>query len=143
MSSYLTVSCQIQHPVERLRTASLTALPVNEQSLYTWVPQATLDAIGVPREKEITLLTANNKRITRSLGFAIIQLGKHYTIDEVIFAKRGDPCWLGKRSLLGLNLEFDPVQHKLKVVAPYLATVVDKLAPLTRNRSLGLIAPPP
>ena len=45
---------------------------------------------------------ANGQRITRSVGFAIIRLDKHFTVDEVVFAEKGDLLLLGARTLEGL-----------------------------------------
>lgn len=140
MTSQLSLTCQIEHPVERLRTASLTALPVNEQSVYTWLPKTTLDTIGVVGEKEITFLTDQNQRLTRRSGFVILRVGKSFTIDEVIFAERGDPCWLGKRSLLGLHLVYDPAQQKLRPAPPSLVALINERSHAPKNMSLGRVA---
>ena len=50
---------------------------------------------------------ANGQRITRSVGFAIIRLDKHFTVGEVVFAEQGDLLLLGARTLEGLSLIHD------------------------------------
>jgi predicted aspartyl protease len=61
---------------------------------------------------------ANGQQITRSVGFAIIRLDRHFTIDEVVFAEKGDLLLLGARSLEGLNLTVDSRRKKLVAAGP-------------------------
>lgn len=113
MSKQFSVACKIQHPVSRLKSASLPALPVDDLSVYTWIPKSTLEALGIRREKEVTLLTDQGERITRSVGFAILRVDKQFTIDEVVFAERSDRQRLGLRTLQGLILVVDSQQEQL------------------------------
>src|ERR1043166_1874353 len=114
--------CRIENPVERGRSARLAKLLVDTGSEYTWVPGATLERIGISREKkDIEFIMANGKTITRSVGFAIIRLAKYFTIDEVVFAEPGDLHLLGARTLEGLNLVVDARQKKLVAAGPLLA----------------------
>ncbi len=86
---------------------------------YTWVPATLLERIGIAREKkDIEFVMANGQRITRSIGFAIIRVAKSFTIDEVVFAEKGDLLLLGARSLEGLNLAVDPSRKKLVAAGP-------------------------
>ena len=81
---------------------------VDTVSDYTWVPTKTLESIGVSREKkDITFLMANDQRITRSVGFAIVRTGEFFTVDEVVFADEGNLALLGARSLEGFNARVD------------------------------------
>jgi predicted aspartyl protease len=64
---------------------------------------------------------ANGQRITRSVGFAIIRLDKHFTIDEVVFAEEDDLPLLGARTLEGLNLTVDPKRKRLVAAGPLIA----------------------
>ena len=61
---------------------------------------------------------ANGEVITRSVGFAILRVGKTFTIDEVVFGEPGDQTLLGARTLEGLNLVVDPAQKKLVASGP-------------------------
>ena len=60
---------------------------------------------------------ANGQVITRSVGFAILSLGKAFTVDEVVFAEPGDQVLLGARTLKGLNLVVDSRRKKLVAVS--------------------------
>ena len=61
---------------------------------------------------------ANGTRITRSVGFALVYVENAFTIDEVVFAEKGDRFPLGARSLKGLNLAVDSRKKKLVAVGP-------------------------
>ena len=66
----------------------------------------------------------NGQTISRSVGFAIIRLDKYFTIDEVVFADKGDLPLLGVRTLEGLHLTVDPKRKKLVAAGPLLAAGV-------------------
>ena len=66
-------------------------------------------------------IMANGQEITRSIGFAIIRVGKEFTTDEVVFAQKGDLQLLGARSLEGLNLKVDSRNKKLVAAGPFVA----------------------
>ena len=63
-------------------------------------------------------MMANGQQVTRSVGFAIIRLDKFFTIDEVVFAEKGDLLVLGARTLEGLNLTVDSKRKKLVAAGP-------------------------
>ena len=97
----------------------LSRLLVDAGSGYTWAPAKSLEKIGIDREKkDVLFVMANGQQVTRSVGFAIIRLDKHFTIDEVVFAERGDLLLLGARSLEGLNLTVDSRRKKLVAAGP-------------------------
>ena len=49
---------------------------------------------------------------------AIVRVDRHFTVDEVVFAEKGDLLLLGARTLGGLNLTVDPRKKKLLAVGP-------------------------
>ena len=61
---------------------------------------------------------ANGQTVTRSVGFAILRIGPHFTIDEVVFAEPGDLLLLGVRTLEGMNLAVDAKRKKLVAAGP-------------------------
>jgi hypothetical protein len=61
---------------------------------------------------------ANGQQVTRSVGFAILRVGNFFTIDEVVFAEKGDLSLLGARTLEGLNLTIDPARRQLVAAGP-------------------------
>ena len=55
------------------------------------------------------------------MGFAIVRVNRSFTIDEVVFAEKGDLLLLGARSLEGLNLTVDSRRKRLVAAGPVLA----------------------
>jgi predicted aspartyl protease len=112
-------ACRVENHVQRSRGVQIPNLLVDTGSEYTWVPGAKLEKIGVAREKkDLQFVMANGTVITRSVGFAILRVGKSFTIDEVVFAEPGDLALLGARSLAGLNLTVDSARKKLVAAGP-------------------------
>jgi predicted aspartyl protease len=121
MGTFFT-RCKIENIVDRKKSAVMPKMPVDCGSEYTWVPATTLEKIGVKREKkDVEFVMANGQRVTRSVGFAIIRLDKYFTVDEVVFAEKGDLLLLGARTLEGLSLTVDPRKKKLVASEPILA----------------------
>ena len=118
MGTFYT-GCRIENVAERSRGALIPKVLVDTDSEYTWVPEATLDKLGIKREKkDLEFAMANGQTVTRSVGFAIVRLDKYFTVDEVVFAEKGDLLLLGARTLEGLNLIVDPRKKKLVAAGP-------------------------
>ncbi len=114
-----SIECRIENPVDRSRSAVIPQMLVDTGSEYTWVPTATLEALGISREKkDLTFVMANGQHITRSVGFAIVRHDSYFTIDEVVFAEEGDLLLLGARTLEGFNLRVDSARKKLVAAGP-------------------------
>lgn len=108
------VGARIENIVDRKKTAAVPRLLVEAGSEYTWVPEVTLGKLGIKREKkDLPFVMANGQTITRSVGFAIVRVNGAFTVDEVVFAEKGDLLLLGARSLEGLNLTVDSRKKKL------------------------------
>ena len=90
--------------------------------------ESFLDADSIPGErvvetrrrekKDLQFVMANGATVTRSAGFAIIRIGEHFTVDEVVFAEAGDLALLGARTLEGLSLVVDSRRKKLVAAGP-------------------------
>lgn len=116
------VNCTVTNHVNRKRTTRVSRVLVDTGSDYTWIPEAALKRVGVKEEKkDLSFVMANGQTITRSAGFAIIRVNGYFTIDEVVFARKGDLTLLGARTLEGLNLRVDAKQKKLVVGGPLTA----------------------
>ena len=119
------VRCKVENHVERAKSVVVPKLLVDTGSDYTWIPATLLEKIGTQREKkDVPFVLANGQAITRSVGFAVIRLDKYFTIDEVVFAEKGDLPLLGARTLEGLNLMVDPKRKRLVAAGPLLAATV-------------------
>ena len=115
----LYTKCKIENPVDRTRSVVIPKLLVDTGSEYTWASERTLERIGIQREtKDVTFVLANGQEVTRRVGFSIIRHDEFFTIDEVVFAEKGDLLLLGARTLEGLNLTIDPGRKKLVAAGP-------------------------
>ncbi|MFQ5786601.1 MAG: aspartyl protease family protein, partial [Thermodesulfobacteriota bacterium] len=111
--------------INREKTAKVSRLHVDTGSEFTWISEKTLAKIGVePEKKDIPFVMAKGQSITRTVGFAIIHVNKAFTIDEAVFAQKGDMQLLGARSLEGLNLRVDSKGKKLVAAGPVNAANV-------------------
>jgi predicted aspartyl protease len=111
--------CKTENIVDRRKSVIVPKLLVDTGSEFTWIPAATLDKPGIDREKkDVPFVMANGQQVTRSIGFAIIRLDKFFTVDEVVFAEKGDLASLGARTLEGLNLTVDPSRKRLVAAGP-------------------------
>ena len=118
MGTFYT-SCTVENHTDRSRVTRVPKLLVDTGSEYTWIAAATLEKIGVKREKKnLPFVMANGRVITRSVGFAILRVAQRFTIDEVVFAEPGDLLPLGSRTLEGLNLTVDTARKRLLAVGP-------------------------
>lgn len=113
------VGCRLENHVDRDQSVVVPRALVDTGSGYTWIPTKTLERIGVQREKkDLAFTMTSGQTITRSVGFAILRVDKHFTIDEVVFAGPGDMTLLGARTLEGLSLVVDSRRKKLVAAGP-------------------------
>ncbi|HNF27815.1 MAG TPA: hypothetical protein PKV80_25330 [Leptospiraceae bacterium] len=116
------VNCKIENHSSRNDSALVKKLLVDTGSEYSWIFESTLNSIGVSIEKkDVPFKMANGTLITREIGFVIFRYDKYFTIDEVVFAKKGDLQLLGARTLEGLNLLVDTQKKKLVAAGPSVA----------------------
>jgi len=118
MGTFYT-GAKIENVSRREQSAKIPRLLVDTGSEYTWVSGTTLEKLGIEREKkDLSFVMANGQQITRSVGFAIVRVNQSFTVDEVVFAEKGDLLLLGARSLEGLNLTVDSRKKKLVASGP-------------------------
>lgn len=118
MGTFFT-GCRVENHIARQKHFRVAKLLVDTGSEFTWVPASKLEAIGVVREKkDVSFVMANGGVVTRSIGFAVLRVDKHFTIDEVVFAEPGDLLLLGARTLEGLNLTVDSRRKRLVAAGP-------------------------
>jgi predicted aspartyl protease len=120
------IGCKITNPAEDSRSAIVPRLMVDTGAEATWIDGSVLSKIGVePRKKDLQFQMANGQIITRSVGYAVLKVDKAETVDEVVFAQKGDLQLLGARALEGLNLKVDSRSKKLVAAGPVMvATAV-------------------
>lgn len=118
------IDCTVVNHIHRDRKSDIHKALVDTGSESTWIASESLRKIGVAREKkDVSFIMANGQIITRQVGFAVILIGEHLTIDEVVFALPGDLQIIGARTLEGLNLAVHPRKKILVAAGPHLAAV--------------------
>jgi predicted aspartyl protease len=134
------VGCKVVNPAENSKSALVPRLMVDTGAEATWIDGLVLSRIGVePRKKDLQFKMASGQIITRSVGYAVLRVDKAETVDEVVFAQKGDLQLLGARALEGLNLKVDSRSKKLIAAGPIIvaAAVPPRFGKLIRvpNRS--------
>lgn len=118
----LYTDCKIQNSAEQHRSAVVPRPRVDRGAEATWVDNSVLSKIGIePREKDLQFLMANGQIITRSIGYAVLKIEQSETVDEIVFAQKGDLQLLGARALEGLNLIVDSRGKRLVGAGPIVA----------------------
>ena len=108
-----SVGCLIKNHVDRDKSVKIPRLMVDTGSEGTWIPKNLLEQIQVKPEKRQPFQMANGQLVYRDIGYAVIRVGQRETVDEVVFAEKGDYVLLGARALEGLLLWVDPKNKKL------------------------------
>lgn len=114
------VGCQVENHQDSSKSLKIGKLLVDTGAEHTWIRESKIAKIGItPVKKDVPFRMANGQLITRNIGFMIIRVNRSFTIDEVVFAQKGDLELLGARSLEGLNLNVDAKRKKLVAEGPY------------------------
>ncbi len=114
------IGCKIENYKDSGKTIKINSLLVDTGAEHTWIRDTKLAKIGIsPIKKDVPFKMANGQLITRNIGFMVIRVNKEFTVDEVVFAQKGDLELLGARSLEGLNLNVDAKRKKLVAAGPY------------------------
>ena len=147
-----TVGCLIKNHGDREKCVQIPRLMVDTGSEATWIPRRQLEQIGLKPEKRQPFQMANGQQVYRDIGYGVVRVGQRETIDEIVFAEKGDYVLLGARALEGLLLWVDPKNKKLiEIEAHPVAKVVvpgkvspDKDQPLVVGMVIqGEGGPPP
>ena len=117
------VNVTIRSLNDRAQALIVEKMLVDTGSEATWVPRKTLEQLGIaPEKKDRIFVMAKGQQITRTVGYAIVEVTPEYkTVDEVVFAEEGDLPLLGARSMEGLNVRVDPEGKQLVAAGPILA----------------------
>ena len=95
---------------------------VDSGSEFSWIPAAALQKAGVRVvKKDQVFQMANGQSITRSIGYAVLRVGRFETVDEVVFGQPGDLTLLGARTLEGFGAQVDSRRKRLVAAGPHLA----------------------
>jgi len=112
------VGCRLLNPATS-NSIIVRRLMVDTGAESTWINATVLETIGIERrKKDVQFQLANGQIVTRSVGYAVLKVDQSETVDEVVFAERGDLQLLGVRALEGLNLQVDANSTRLVPAGP-------------------------
>src|SRR5258708_36000211 len=112
------VGCRVVN-TRSSKSAVVPRVMVDTVAEATWIDSAILAKSGIrPRKKDLLVQMKNGSIITRSVGYAVLKVNESETVDEVVFAQKGDLQLLGARALEGLNLKVDSRRKKLVAAGP-------------------------
>lgn len=116
---FFSIDIEMAKPGRNPQWKNIGAVIVDTGSELTWLPEAALQALRVDVfRKDQAFIMANGQQVTRDVGIALVRSGEFKTVDEVVFAKKGDLCLLGARTLEGFNALVDPRKKKLVAGGP-------------------------
>ena len=101
------------NPRDEERASPAVAALVDTGSELTWLPSDVLQSAGIISRRTRQFVTATGERVSREVGYAVLRAEGNETIDEVVFAEKGDLTLLGVRTIEGFGVMVDNVGHRL------------------------------
>src|SRR4030081_73408 len=118
------VDCTVENMAAPEKSAVIKQLIVDTGSEFTWIPGETLSTVGVDvRKRDVEFVMANGEIISRDIGYAILRVNEFETVDEIVFAQRGDLSSLGAHTLEGFGAVVDARAKRLVAAGPHLAAL--------------------
>jgi predicted aspartyl protease len=118
------VDVEIENPARPGMRRTLHAVLVDTGAELSWMPAATLEALGIERHAQWRFRQADGTIIARWVGGAFVYVAGKRTTDDIVFGQPGDLILLGARSLEGLNFRVDPITRQLIDAGPAPAAAV-------------------
>ena len=112
------VDVEIENPAHPGERRTLASVLVDTGAELSWVPAATLDALGIERYKKSRFRQADGTILERWVGPVFIHVAGNRATDDVVFGQPGDLVLLGAHTLEGLNFRIDPVTRQLVDAGP-------------------------
>jgi len=97
---------------------------VDSGAIYTVVPGALLQSLGIEPIGEQQFRLANGDIIVRKKGIAAFRYGERIGGADVIFGEEGDANLLGAFTLEALGLSLDPLRRELRDLPMLLTRLV-------------------
>jgi aspartyl protease family protein len=95
---------------------------VDSGAIYTVVPAALLQSLGIEPTAEEEFELANRETITRRKGIAAFRYEGRVGGADVIFGEEGDAHLLGAFTLEALGLALDPLRRELRPLRLLIAS---------------------
>ncbi|MBI4421300.1 MAG: aspartyl protease family protein [Gemmatimonadetes bacterium] len=112
------VRLEIGNPSDQ-RSEPVDAM-VDTGSTYTWIPESTLQRLGIKPHEQQTFLLADGSRVEFGIADLRVRIGARSRTTIVVFGKPDSKPLLGVVTLEEFGLGVDPVHHRL-VPVPGLA----------------------
>jgi len=111
---------EIANPADPTAVEKLECL-VDSGAIYSVVPSAVLDKLGIKPLVEQEFRLADGTKIVRKKGVAVFKYGERIGGADVIFGEAGDSVLLGAFTLEALGLALDPLRRELKPLPMIIA----------------------
>ena len=113
---------EIANPVDPATTEPVELL-VDSGAIYSVVPTAVLERLGINPYAEQEFRLADGSRITRKRGVAVFRYGERIGGADVIFGEAQDSSLLGAFTLEALGLALDPLRRELREIPMILGNI--------------------
>lgn len=101
---------------------------VDSGAVYSLVPGAILDSLGIEPHREVKFSLADGTFITRKVGDAYFELnGEGGASAPVIYGETGDSPLLGATKLEAIGFVLNPFNRELYPMRMYLGTILEKI----------------
>jgi len=114
------VQAEVANPLALEKQTTLGFL-VDSGAVYSVIPSAELEKLGIERSGERTFFLANNQPVRRQVGEARITFQEQSATCVVLFGEQEDATLLGVTTLENLGLIFDPMRQKIMPLPMLLA----------------------
>lgn len=111
---------EIANPADVERWETVECL-VDSGAVYSVIPSATLESLGIKPVGEQEFRLANGESIRRKKGIAAFRYGERIGGADVIFGEEGDMSLLGVLTLEALGFALDPLKRELRPLPMILA----------------------
>ena len=116
----IVLRIEVGNPARPEITKELEFL-IDSGAIYSVVPAAILESLGITPLAEEEFRLANGETIIRKKGIALFKYGKKIGGADVIFGEPGDSLLLGAFTLEALGLALDPLKRELRPLPMTLA----------------------
>ena len=113
---------EIANPVDPATTEPVELL-VDSGAIYSVVPTAVLESLGIKPYAEQEFRLADGSRIVRKRGVAVFRYGDRIGGADVIFGEAQDSSLLGAFTLETLGLALDPLRRELREIPMILGNI--------------------
>ena len=109
------------------KQAETVEFPIDSGAIYSVVPRAILERLGIEPLTAQTFRLASGQTIQRQVGAAVFRYQDRVGGASVVFGEDGDSTLLGSLTLEALGFGLDPLRRELIQLPMMLALLPDVL----------------